>query len=50
MPMLFWLPAVIISEMWSMAWAEMPTVTRPIRLPRIDKKLSPTNGVQEFAF
>jgi hypothetical protein len=33
MPMLFWLPAVIISEMWSMAWAEMPTVTRPIGLP-----------------
>jgi hypothetical protein len=21
MPMLFWLPAVLISEMWSMAWA-----------------------------
>jgi hypothetical protein len=34
MPMLFWLPAVIISEMWSMAWAEMPTlIPRPLHLP-----------------
>jgi hypothetical protein len=36
MPMLFWLPAVILSEMWSIAWAEMPTlIPRPIRFPKI---------------
>jgi hypothetical protein len=35
MPMMFWLPAILISEMWSMAWAEMPSlIPRPIRLPK----------------
>jgi hypothetical protein len=24
MPLLFWFPAIIMSEMWSMAWAKMP--------------------------
>jgi hypothetical protein len=35
MPMMFWLPAILISEMWSMAWSEMPAlIPRPIRLPK----------------
>ena len=34
MPMLFWFPAIIMSEMWCMAWAEMPLILRPARLPK----------------
>jgi hypothetical protein len=31
MPLLFWFPAIIMSEMWSMAWAEMPLLmSRPL--------------------
>ena len=32
MPIFFWLPAIIISELWSMAWTEMPL--RPVHLPK----------------
>ena len=27
MPIMFWLPAIIMSEMWAIAFAEMPTLT-----------------------
>jgi hypothetical protein len=32
MPMFFWLPAIIISAMWSMAWTEAPL--QPVRLAK----------------
>ena len=32
MPILFWLPAIIISEVWSMVWIQM--LPRPIRVPK----------------
>lgn len=33
MPMLFWFPAIIISEMWSIALAEIPFATpRPVTI------------------
>jgi hypothetical protein len=28
MPMLFWFPAIITAEMWCMAFAEIPSLTR----------------------
>jgi hypothetical protein len=34
MPMLWWYPAIIAAEMWSMAFVEMPSLTpRPPSLP-----------------
>jgi hypothetical protein len=33
MPMLFWLPAVILSEMWSMAWARDADANQQGRSP-----------------
>jgi hypothetical protein len=34
MPLLFWLPVIVITEMWSMALTETPTlITPPTRLP-----------------
>jgi hypothetical protein len=33
MPMLFWFPAILISETWSMAWEEVPAlIPQPTRL------------------
>jgi hypothetical protein len=34
MPMLFWLPAIMASEMWLIAWSEMPAmIPRPLPVP-----------------
>jgi|HubBroStandDraft_4_1064222.scaffolds.fasta_scaffold25541_4 hypothetical protein len=41
MPMFFWLPAIIISASWSMAWTEVPL--RPVRLPK-DRNKAPYSG------
>jgi hypothetical protein len=33
MPIMFWLPAIIMSEMWCLAFTEMPSLTpRPMSL------------------
>jgi hypothetical protein len=34
MPMLFWLPAIMASEMWLIVWGEMPAIIpQPIPVP-----------------
>jgi hypothetical protein len=34
MPMLFWLPAIMACEMWSIAWSGMPAmIPRPVPVP-----------------
>jgi hypothetical protein len=34
MPMLFWLPAIMVGEMWLIAWSEMPAmIPRPVPVP-----------------